>query len=173
MAISAIARLGDNIVSTSYLYGGTYNQFKVLLKKYGIKVKFVLSDDPAVFEAAIDDHTKAIYVESIGNPKFNVSPIPDLANIVHAHDIPLIVDNTFGMGEYLIRPIDYGADIVVHSASKWIGGHGTTVAGVIVDAGKFDWAKSRNFPPFTEPSEGDHRLVYSAWTCCIRHQSSD
>ncbi|KZT23534.1 O-acetylhomoserine ami [Neolentinus lepideus HHB14362 ss-1] len=162
MAISAIAGLGDNIVSTSYLYGGTYNQFKVLLKKYGIKVKFVLSDDPAVFEAAIDDRTKAIYVESIGNPKYNVSPIPDLANIAHAHGIPLIVDNTFGMGGYLIRPIDYGADIVVHSATKWIGGHGTTIAGVIIDAGKFDWAKSGKFPSFTEPSEGYHGLIYSA-----------
>ncbi|KZT23528.1 hypothetical protein NEOLEDRAFT_1157239 [Neolentinus lepideus HHB14362 ss-1] len=165
MAISTIAGLRDNIVSTSYLYAIT-----VLPKKYGIKVKFVLSDDPKVFEAAIDDRMKAIYVKSIGNPKYNVSPIPDLANISHAHGIPLIVDNTFGMGGYLIRPIDYGADIVVHSATKWIGGHGTTIAGVIVDAGEdlrvkmtasvnFDWAKSGNFPPFTGPSEGYHRLI--------------
>ncbi|EPQ53312.1 O-acetylhomoserine ami [Gloeophyllum trabeum ATCC 11539] len=161
MAISAIAGVGDNIVSTSYLYGGTYNQFKVLLKKYGIKVKFVLSDDPAAFAAAIDEHTKAIYVESIGNPKYNISPLPDLAKVAHDNGIPLIVDNTFGMGGYLIRPIDYGADIVVHSATKWIGGHGTTIAGVIVDSGKFDWTKSGKFPSFTEPSEGYHGLVFS------------
>ncbi|OCH85386.1 hypothetical protein OBBRIDRAFT_315035 [Obba rivulosa] len=161
MAIAAIAGAGDNIVSTSYLYGGTYNQFKVFLKKFNINVKFVTSHEPEAFAAAIDDNTKAIYVESIGNPKFNVAPLPELAQIAHDHDIPLIVDNTFGMGGYLIRPIEHGADIVVHSATKWIGGHGTTIAGVIVDAGKFDWARSGKFPSFTEPSDGYHGLKFS------------
>ncbi|THH14492.1 hypothetical protein EW146_g5835 [Bondarzewia mesenterica] len=160
MAISAIASAGDNIVSTSYLYGGTYNQFKVLLKKFGISVKFVTSDDPAAFEAAIDEKTKAVYVESIGNPKYNVSPIAEIAKVAHAHNVPVIVDNTFGMGGWLVRPIEHGADIVVHSATKWIGGHGTTIGGVIVDSGKFDWTSGR-FPSFTEPSEGYHGLEFS------------
>ncbi|KAH9979383.1 O-acetylhomoserine ami [Lactifluus volemus] len=160
MAISNIAGTGDNIVSTSYLYGGTYNQFKVFLKKYGIGVKFVTSDDPAAFAAAIDEKTKAIFVESIGNPKYNVSPISDIAKVAHEHNIPLIVDNTFGMGGYLIRPIEHGADIVVHSATKWIGGHGTTIAGVVIDSGKFDWTSGR-FPSFTTPAEGYHGLKFS------------
>ncbi|KAI6144352.1 Cys/Met metabolism PLP-dependent enzyme-domain-containing protein [Pisolithus tinctorius] len=161
LAVSTIASAGDNIVSTSYLYGGTYNQFKVTFKKFGIGVKFVHGDDPADFEAAIDEKTKAIFVESIGNPKYNVAPIPDLAKVAHKHGIPLIVDNTFGMGGYLIRPISLGADIVVHSATKWIGGHGTTIAGVVIDSGKFDWTRSGKFPSFTEPSEGYHGLVFS------------
>ncbi|KAG9312558.1 Cys/Met metabolism PLP-dependent enzyme-domain-containing protein [Chiua virens] len=161
LTISTIAGLGDNIVSTSYLYGGTYNLFKVTLKKYGIGVKFVHGDDPEEFEAAIDEKTKAIYVESIGNPKYNVASIPELAKLAHDHGIPLIVDNTFGMGGYLIRPIALGADIVVHSATKWIGGHGTTIAGVVIDSGKFDWARSGKFPSFTSPSEGYHGLIFS------------
>ncbi|KAI0919851.1 hypothetical protein AcW1_003004 [Taiwanofungus camphoratus] len=161
MAISAIAGAGDNIVSTSYLYGGTYNQFKVFLKKFNIGVKFVTSDDPEAFAAAIDEKTKAIYVESIGNPKYNVAPLPELAKVAHDNGIPLIVDNTFGMGGYLIRPIEHGADIVVHSATKWIGGHGTTIAGVVIDSGKFNWARSGRFPSFTEPSEGYHGLKFS------------
>jgi len=161
MAISTIASAGDNIVSTSYLYGGTYNQFKVLFKKYGIGVKFVKDDSPEAFAAAIDEKTKAIYVESIGNPKYNVAPLPELAKIAHDHKLPLVVDNTFGAGGYYVRPIEHGADIVVHSATKWIGGHGTTIAGVIIDAGKFDWAASGRFPSFTEPSEGYHGLKFS------------
>ncbi|KII84783.1 hypothetical protein PLICRDRAFT_126646 [Plicaturopsis crispa FD-325 SS-3] len=161
MAISAIASAGDNIVSTSYLYGGTFNQFKVTFKKFGIGVKFVKTDDPAEFAAAIDEKTKAIYVESIGNPKYNVAPLAEIAKVAHEAGIPVIVDNTFGMGGYLIRPIDFGADIVVHSATKWIGGHGTTIAGVIVDSGKFDWTRSGRFPGFTEPSEGYHGLKFS------------
>ncbi|KAI6127095.1 Cys/Met metabolism PLP-dependent enzyme-domain-containing protein [Pisolithus sp. B1] len=170
LAISNIASAGDNIVSTSYLYGGTYNQFKVTFKKYGIGVKFVPGDDPATFEAAIDEKTKAIYVESIGNPKYNIAPLPDLAKVAHKYGIPLIVDNTFGMGGYLIRPISLGADIVVHSATKWIGGHGTTIAGVVIDSGKFDWTRSGKFPSFTEPSEGYHGLVFSEtyeWNSCV------
>ncbi|KAF7974458.1 hypothetical protein HWV62_12208 [Athelia sp. TMB] len=161
MAISTIAEAGDNIVSTSYLYGGTYNQFKVTFKKFGIKVKFVTDEKPETFAAAIDEKTKAIYVESIGNPKYNVAPIPELAKVAHDHGIPLIVDNTFGMGGYIIRPIEHGADIVLHSATKWIGGHGTTIGGVIIDSGKFDWAASGRFPGFTEPSEGYHGLKFS------------
>ena len=145
---------------SSYLYGGTYNQFKVLLKKYGIGVKFVLDDKPESFAAAIDENTKAIYVESIGNPKYNVSPIPDIAKVAHDNNIPLIVDNTFGAAGYIIRPIDLGADIVVASATKWIGGHGTTIGGIVVDSGKFDWKKSGKFPQFTEPSEGYHGLKF-------------
>ncbi|KAI6152944.1 Cys/Met metabolism PLP-dependent enzyme-domain-containing protein [Pisolithus thermaeus] len=151
LAISTIASSGDNIVPTSCLYGG----------KYGIGVKFVLGDDPEAFEAAIDEKTKAIYVESIGNSKYNIAPIPDLAKVAHKHGIPLIVDNTFGMGGYLIRPIWLGADIVVHSATKWIGGHGTTIAGVVIDSGKFDWTRSGKFSSFTEPSKGYHGLVFS------------
>ncbi|KLO11958.1 O-acetylhomoserine ami [Schizopora paradoxa] len=161
MAIGVVAGAGDNIVSTSYLYGGTYNQFKVLLKKFGITVKFVSGDTPEAFAAAIDEKTKAIYVESIGNPKYNVAPIPELAEVAHKHGLPLIVDNTFGCGGYLIRPIEHGADIVCHSATKWIGGHGTTLGGVVVDSGKFDWTKSGRFPTFTEPSEGYHGLKFS------------
>jgi len=161
LAISAIAGSGDNIVSTSYLYGGTYNQFKVTFKHYGIGVKWVTEPTPEAFAAAIDENTKAIYVESIANPEYRVSDIPVLAKVAHDHGIPLIVDNTFGMGGYLTRPIEHGADIVVHSATKWIGGHGTTIAGVIIDSGKFDWTKSGKFPGFTEPAEGYHGLKFS------------
>ncbi|KAI6106749.1 Cys/Met metabolism PLP-dependent enzyme-domain-containing protein [Pisolithus croceorrhizus] len=169
LAISTIASSGDNIVATSYLYGGTYNQFKgkeldacvFTFKKFGIGVRFVSGDDPEAFEAAIDEKTKAIYVESIGNPKYNVAPIPDLAKVAHKHGIPLIVDNTFGMGGYLIRPIPLGADIVVHNATKWIGGHGTTIAGVVIDSGKFDWTCSGKFSSITGPSESYHGLVFT------------
>ncbi|KAF8346275.1 Cys/Met metabolism PLP-dependent enzyme-domain-containing protein [Amanita rubescens] len=161
LAITAIAGVGDNIVSSSFLYGGTYNQFKVTFKGFGIGVKFVTGSKPEDFIPAIDERTKAIFVESISNPMYHVSDIPALAKIAHDHGIPLIVDNTFGMGGYLIQPIKLGADIIVHSATKWIGGHGTTIAGVIVDSGKFDWTKSGKFPGFTSPSEGYHGLVFS------------
>ncbi|TFK86143.1 O-acetylhomoserine ami [Polyporus arcularius HHB13444] len=160
MAIVAIARAGDNIVTSSYLYGGTYNQFKVFMKKFDITMKFVTSEDPADFAAAIDEKTKGIYVESIGNPKNTVAPLPELAKVAHDNGIPLLVDNTFGMGGYLVRPIDLGADIVTHSATKWIGGHGTVLGGVVIDGGKFDWAASGKFPEFTEPSEGYHGMRY-------------
>jgi len=161
LAIAALAEAGDNIVSSAYLYGGTYNQFKVSFKKFGINVKFVASNDTAAYAAAIDENTKAIFVESIANPKYTLSDIAGLAKVAHDRGIPLIVDNTFGMGGYLIRPIEHGADIVVHSATKWIGGHGTTIAGVIIDSGKFDWVKSGKFPGVTKPSEGYHGLVFS------------
>jgi O-acetylhomoserine (thiol)-lyase len=159
LAISNIASVGDNIVSTSYLYGGTYNQFKVQFKRIGINVKFVDGDNPADFEKLIDTKTKAIYLETIGNPRFNIPDFDEIAKIAKKHDVPLIVDNTFGAGGYLFRPIEHGANIVVESATKWIGGHGTSIGGVIVDAGNFNWANGK-FPQFTEPSEGYHGLKF-------------
>lgn len=159
LAISNIAQAGDNIVSTSYLYGGTYNQFKVTFPRLGIHVKFVEGDEAESFRQAIDDRTKALYVESIGNPQFNVPDFAALAHVAHENGIPLIVDNTFGAAGYLVRPIEHGADIVVQSATKWIGGHGTSIGGVIVDSGKFDWGNGK-FPVFTEPSPGYHGLNF-------------
>jgi OAH/OAS sulfhydrylase len=159
LAISTIAQAGDNIVSTSFLYGGTYNQFKVSIPRLGIQVKFVEGDDPESFRQAIDDRTKALYVETIGNPQFNIPDFAALAHIAHENGIPLIVDNTFGAGGYLVRPIEHGADIVVESATKWIGGHGTSIGGVIVDSGKFDWGNGK-FPLFTEPAPGYHGLNF-------------
>ena len=159
VAISNIAQAGDNIVSTSYLYGGTYNQFKVTLPRLGINVKFVDGDEAEDFRQAIDDRTRALYVETIGNPQFNVPDFSALAHIAHENGIPLIVDNTFGAAGYLARPIDYGADIVVQSATKWIGGHGTSIGGIIVDSGKFDWGNGK-FPVFTEPAPGYHGLNF-------------
>jgi O-acetylhomoserine (thiol)-lyase len=162
LAITNIAQAGDNIVSTSLLYGGTYNQFKVTLPRLGIGVKFVDGDDTAKIAAAIDAKTKAVYVESIGNPAGNVPDFEALAKVAHDNGIPLIVDNTFGAAGYIVRPIDFGADVVVESATKWIGGHGTSLGGVIVDSGKFDWAKSGKFPFFTDPSPGYHGLVFNS-----------
>ncbi len=159
LAISNIAQAGDNIVSTSYLYGGTYNQFKVTFPRLGINVKFIDGDEPEDFRQAIDDRTKALYVETIGNPQFNVPDFAALAHIAHESGIPLIVDNTFGAAGYLARPIEHGADIVVQSATKWIGGHGTSIGGVIVDPGKFDWGNGK-FPVFTEPAPGYHGLNF-------------
>lgn len=159
LAISTIAQAGDNIVATSFLYGGTYNQFKVTLPRLGINVKFVEGDDPENFRQAIDENTKALYVETIGNPQFNIPDFAVLAQIAHENGIPLIVDNTFGAGGYVARPIEHGADIIVESATKWIGGHGTSIGGVIVDSGKFDWGNGK-FPLFTEPSPGYHGLNF-------------
>ncbi|AFY32775.1 O-acetylhomoserine aminocarboxypropyltransferase/cysteine synthase family protein [Calothrix sp. PCC 7507] len=159
IAISTIAQAGDNIVSTSYLYGGTYNQFKVSLPRLGIAVKFVEGDEVENFRQAIDSNTKALYVETIGNPQFNIPDFAALADLAHENGIPLIVDNTFGCGGYLSRPIEHGADIVVQSATKWIGGHGTSIGGVIVDSGKFDWGSGK-FPLFTEPAPGYHGLNF-------------
>lgn len=159
LAITTIAQAGENIVSTSLLYGGTYNQFKVTFPRLGINVKFVDGDDPADFEKLIDDKTKALYIETIGNPKLNIPQIDKLAEVAHKHNIPLIVDNTFGAAGYLARPIDHGADIVVASATKWIGGHGTSIGGVIVDSGKFNWGNGK-FSIFTEPSPGYHGIKF-------------
>ncbi len=159
VAIANIAQSGDNIVSTSLLYGGTYNQFKVTFPRFGIDTRFVDGDAPDDFAKLIDDRTRALYVETLGNPKFNVPDYEALAEVAHANGVPLIVDNTFGAGGYLCRPIEFGADIVVHSATKWIGGHGTSIGGVIVDSGKFDWSSGR-FPMFTEPSAAYHGMKF-------------
>lgn len=160
IALSTIAQAGENIVSTSYLYGGTYNQFKVSFPRLGIHVKFVDGDNPDDFKKAIDDKTKAIYLETIGNPKFNIPDFEAIAKVAHNAGIPLIVDNTFGAAGYLCRPIDFGADILVESATKWIGGHGTSIGGIIVDSGNFDWGNGK-FPIFTEPSAGYHGLKFN------------
>lgn len=160
LAITNIAEAGDNIVSTSFLYGGTYNLFKVTLPRVGINVKFVAGDEPEEFEKLIDNKTKAIYIESIGNPRLNIPDFESIADVSHRNGIPLIVDNTFGAAGYLVRPIDFGADIVVQSATKWIGGHGTSIGGVIVDSGNFDWGNGK-FPLFTEPSAGYHGLNFN------------
>lgn len=142
-------------------YGGTYNQLKVTLPRLGIQTKFVNGDKPEDFKAAIDDKTKAVYIESIGNPKYNVPDFEKIAAVAHEAGVPVVVDNTFGAGGYFVRPIDHGADIVVHSATKWIGGHGTTIGGIIVDSGKFDWGKNaKRFPQFNDPSEGYHGLKF-------------
>jgi O-acetylhomoserine (thiol)-lyase len=159
LAIATIATAGDNIVSTSNLYGGTYNQFKVAFPRLGINVKFVKDGDLAEFEKAIDANTKAIYTETQGNPGFNVPDFEALSALAKRKGVPLIVDNTFGAGGYLVQPIKHGADIVVASATKWIGGHGTTIGGVIVDAGTFPWDNGK-FPIMTEPSPGYHGLRF-------------
>jgi O-acetylhomoserine (thiol)-lyase len=159
LALTTLAEAGDNIVSTSYLYGGTYNQFKVTLPRLGIDAHFADGDDPASIERQIDDRTKAIYVETIGNPQFNVPDFDRIAAIADEHGVPLVVDNTFGAAGYLFRPIEHGADIVTQSATKWIGGHGTTIGGVIVDAGTFPWDNGR-FPAFTEPSPSYRGLKF-------------
>ncbi|UPX18277.1 Adenosylmethionine cyclotransferase [Ascochyta rabiei] len=161
IAINALAHAGDNIISTTNLYGGTYNQFKVFLPRLGIQTKFVNGDRPEDFKAAIDDKTKAIYLESIGNPKYNVPDFEAIVKVAHEAGVPVIVDNTFGAGGFFVRPLDHGVDIVVHSATKWIGGHGTTIGGVIVDSGRFDWGKhASRFPQFNDPSEGYHGLRF-------------
>jgi O-acetylhomoserine (thiol)-lyase len=147
------------VVSTSYLYGGTYNQFKVALPRLGIDVRFVDGDDAEGFRRAIDERTKAVYVETIGNPRFNVPDFDAIAEVARAAGVPFVVDNTFGAAGYLFRPIDHGADVVVASATKWIGGHGTSIGGVVVDAGTFDWGNGR-FPVFTEPAPGYHGLSF-------------
>ncbi|MDD4515548.1 O-acetylhomoserine aminocarboxypropyltransferase/cysteine synthase [Massilibacteroides sp.] len=159
IAINNILEVGDNFVSTSHLYGGTYNQFKNQFKRLGIEVRFTPSDDPAEFEKLIDEKTKAIYLETIGNPDLNIPDFEAIAAVADKHDIPLIVDNTFGAGGAIFRPLEHGASVVVESATKWIGGHGTALGGVIVDSGKFNWGNGK-FPVFTEPSPSYHGLVF-------------
>ncbi|WP_315110227.1 O-acetylhomoserine aminocarboxypropyltransferase/cysteine synthase family protein [Clostridium intestinale] len=160
-SILNVASAGDEIVAAATLYGGTYELFSVTLKKLGINVVFVNPDDPENFRKAITDKTKALYGETIGNPKINVLDIEAVSNIAHENKIPLIIDNTFGT-PYLVRPIEYGADVVVHSATKFIGGHGTTLGGIIVDGGNFDWAASGKFPDFTTPDKSYNNLVYAS-----------
>jgi O-acetylhomoserine (thiol)-lyase len=159
IALNNILQAGDNFVTTSYLYGGTYNQFKVAFKRLGIEARFANGDDVESFEPLIDANTKAIYLETIGNPRLNVPDFERFAQLARKHDLPLIVDNTFGAGGYLIRPLELGANIVVESATKWIGGHGTSIGGVIVDGGNYNWGNGK-FPQFTEPSEGYHGLKF-------------
>ncbi|ETV85840.1 hypothetical protein H257_02401 [Aphanomyces astaci] len=159
LTIFTIAQAGDNIVSTSSLYGGTYNQFKVAFPRLGINVKFANHADPASIRALIDDKTKAIYVETIGNPELDVPDFEAISAIAKEHDIPFIVDDTFGASGYLVNPIKHGADIVVQSATKWIGGHGTSIGGVVTDAGTFNWGNGK-FPMMSEPSPGYHGLNF-------------
>jgi len=159
LAITNIVNSGENFVSTSFLYGGTYNQFKVQFKRLGIEVRFADGDKPESFEKLIDAKTKALYLETIGNPGFNIPDFEAIAAIARKHNIPLIVDNTFGAAGYFFRPLEHGANVVVESATKWIGGHGTSIGGIIVDGGNFNWANGK-FPQFTEPSEGYHGLKF-------------
>ncbi|AKO93535.1 O-acetylhomoserine aminocarboxypropyltransferase [Priestia filamentosa] len=159
-SILNIASSGDEIVASSSLYGGTYNLFSTTLSKFGITVKFVNPENPENFKKELTEKTKAIFAETVGNPKGDVLDIEAVATIAHQHKIPLIVDNTVP-SPYLLRPIEFGADIVVHSATKFIGGHGTTIGGIIVDSGKFDWEKSGKFPDLTNPDPSYHGLVYT------------
>ncbi len=160
IALTNILQAGDNFVTSSYLYGGSYNQFKVSFKRLGIQARFANGDDHTSFEPLIDDKTKAIYLETIGNPSFSIPDFEKIAEIAKKHDLPLIVDNTFGAAGYLFRPLEHGANIVVESATKWIGGHGTSIGGVIVDGGNYNWGNGK-FPQFSEPSEGYHGLVFN------------
>jgi O-acetylhomoserine (thiol)-lyase len=159
LALNNILQAGDNFISTSYLYGGTYNQFKVAFKRLGVEVRFVAGDDPEAFAKQIDKNTKAIYLETIGNPRLNIPDFEKFGQLAKDYDLPLIVDNTFGAGGYLFRPLEHGAHVVVQSATKWIGGHGTAIGGVIVDGGNYNWGNGK-FPQFTEPSEGYHGLKF-------------
>ena len=159
IALNNILSAGDNFVSTSHLYGGTYNQFKNQFKRLGVDVRFTPDDEPLSFEKLIDEKTKALYIETIGNPDLNIPDFEAIAAVADRNNIPLIVDNTFGAGGFLFRPIEHGATIVVESATKWIGGHGTALGGVIVDSGKFNWGNGK-FPEFTEPSDSYHGLVF-------------
>lgn len=159
IALNNILQAGDNFISSSYIYGGTYNQFKVAFKRLGIEVRFADGDKAQSIDSLIDEKTKAIYVETIGNPSFSIPDFEKIAEIAKKHDLPLIVDNTFGAAGYLFRPLDHGAHIVVQSATKWIGGHGTSIGGVIVDGGNYNWGNGK-FPQFSEPSEGYHGLIF-------------
>ena len=159
--IQALAKAGENIVASKTIYGGTYNLLAHTLPLYGISTKFVDPEDDAAFEAAIDENTKALYIETLGNPNSNAIDIEKIAKIAHAHNIPLVVDNTFAT-PYLVRPIEYGADIVVHSATKFIGGHGTAIGGVIVDSGNYDWSKSGRYPWISEPNPSYHGVSFTA-----------
>ncbi len=159
IAITNFLNAGDSFVSTSFLYGGSYNQFKVQFPRLGINVKFADGDDAESFEEQIDSSTKAIYVESMGNPRFNIPDFEGLSKLAKSKNIPLIVDNTLGAAGALIRPIEHGADVVVQSATKWIGGHGTSLGGVIVDAGTFDWGNGK-YPLMSQPSAAYHGLVH-------------
>ena len=160
LALNNILQQGDNFVTSPFLYGGTYNQFKVAFKRLGIEARFAKDDHADSIESLIDKNTKAIFLETIGNPSFNIPDFEKIAAVAKNHDLPLIVDNTFGAAGYIFRPLEHGAHVVVESATKWIGGHGTTIGGVIVDGGNYNWGNGK-FPQFTEPSEGYHGLVFA------------
>lgn len=160
IALNNLLQYGDNLVSSPFLYGGTYNQFKLSFKRLGVEARFSEGLDVDDFESTIDNRTRAIYVETIGNPSFNIPDFEGLAKMCRRHDLPLVVDNTFGAAGYLCRPAQYGASIVVNSATKWIGGHGTSMGGVVIDTGNYDWG-SGLFPQFTEPSEGYHGIRFN------------
>lgn len=160
IALNNILREGDNFVSTSYLYGGTYNQFKVAFKRLGIEARFADGDNPESFRSLIDENTKALYLETIGNPKFNIPDFEAISALAEEFNIPLVVDNTFGAAGFLFKPLNHGAHIVTASATKWIGGHGTSIGGIIIDGGKYDFGNGK-FPDFSEPTEGYHGLVFS------------
>ncbi len=159
IALNNILGLGDNFVTSPYLYGGSWNQFKVSFKRIGVEARFAANNEPASFESLINEKTKAIYLETIGNPGLNVADFEAIAALARKHDLPLIVDNTFGAGGFLFRPLEHGANVVVESATKWIGGHGTSIGGVIIDGGNYNWGNGK-FPQFTEPSEGYHGLKF-------------
>jgi len=159
LALNNILQAGDNFISSSFIYGGTYNQFKVAFKRLGIEVRFAAGDEVSTYESLIDKNTKAIYLETIGNPRLNIPDFEQFSALAKKYDLPLVVDNTFGAGGYLAQPLKYGANIVVESATKWIGGHGTSIGGVIIDGGNYNWGNSK-FPQFTEPSEGYHGLKF-------------
>lgn len=159
IALANILQAGDNFISTSYLYGGTYNQFKVSFKRLGIEARFADGDNVESFVPLIDKNTKAIYLETIGNPRLNIPDFKKFVDLAREYDLPLIVDNTFGAGGFFFKPIEHGANIVVESATKWIGGHGTSIGGVIIDGGNYNWGNGK-FPQFTEPSEGYHGLKF-------------
>jgi O-acetylhomoserine/O-acetylserine sulfhydrylase len=160
IALNNILQVGDNFVTTRNLYGGTYNQFKVQFKRLGVEARFAENESVEAYESLIDHNTKALYLETIGNPAFNIPDFDKISALAKKHDLPLIVDNTFGAGGYIFRPFEHGANIVVESATKWIGGHGTSVGGVIIDGGNYNYGNGK-FPQFSEPSEGYHGLVFS------------
>ncbi len=160
IALNNILQAGDNFITTSFLYGGTYNQFKVAFKRLGVEARFANGDDAESFVPLIDKNTKAIYLETIGNPRLNIPDFEKFAALAKEYDLPLIVDNTFGAGGYLFKPLEHGANVVVESATKWIGGHGTSIGGVIIDGGNYNWGNGK-FPQFSEPSEGYHGLKFA------------
>ncbi len=157
LAVGNLAEVGDNIVSTSYIYGGTHNQFKVAFRRLGIEVRFAEGDSVQSIASLIDSKTKAIYLETIGNPEFNVPDFEPIVELARKHGIAVITDNTFGAGGYLFRPVEWGVNVVTHSATKWIGGHGTSLGGVVVDGGNFDWGNGK-YPAFSEPTESYNGL---------------
>ncbi len=159
IALNNILKAGDNFVTSSNLYGGTYNQFKVAFKRLGVDARFAAGEAVADYESLIDENTRAIYCETLSNPRFNVPDFEGLAGLAKKYDLPLIVDNTFGAAGYLFRPLEHGAHIVVQSATKWVGGHGTSIGGVIVDGGNYNWGNGK-YPQFTEPSDGYHGMVF-------------